>query len=92
MALFFINQNPVMESVLRIARTPRLTARVVGTRIGVTIGIGICAGTSAPMDTSPAPVGVPHGHGSVMITVAQNKMITVIMMNTALVLPVQMAQ
>ena len=80
---YFINQNPVMESVLRIARTPRLTARVVDTRISVGIStVLICAATSAPGNY--VPVGVPHCQGSVMSTVARHKMITVLMMSTVI--------
>ena len=83
MVRYFINQNPVMESVLRIARTPRLTARVVDTRISVGIStVLICAATSAPGNY--VPVGVPHCQGSVMSTVARHKMITVLMMSTVI--------
>ena len=59
MAQYFINQNPVMESVLSIARTSRLITRDVDMLTSVAmIMVLICAGTSA-QGTPPAFVAVP---------------------------------
>ena len=60
MAQYFINQNPVMESVLSIARTQKLITRdVLDTLTSVAmIMVLICAGTSA-QGTPPAFVAVP---------------------------------
>ena len=50
-----------MECAMKIVRVSRLMARVVDTLTSVAIVVVIiCAGISAQMKTTPAPVGVPH--------------------------------
>ena len=82
---YFINQNPVMESVLRIARTPRLMAKVVGTATRTVVSMimvsVICAGISAV--AHPAPVGTPRCLETVLSTAAHLTRTTVAM-NTLL--------
>ena len=63
-----------------------MTGRYVPTLTSVTIVINICAGTSAPMKTTPAAVAVPHWIETVPRTAAHHTRTTVVMIGMGIML------